>query len=67
MPHGFLGLDGIQEEVGDRRKDYSESRPHSAKGNVAPEDFALGIRFLSSKNPSAKGLYNDVGNLQLAS
>ena len=36
----FLSLDDAREKVGAWRTDYNEHRPHSALGNLAPNEFA---------------------------
>ena len=36
----FLSLEDAQEKISAWRQDYNEQRPHSALGNLAPEEFA---------------------------
>jgi len=38
--HWFMSLEDAREKTEERRRDYNQSRPHSALGNVPPEEYA---------------------------
>ena len=38
--HWFLSLEDACEKVGEWRRDYNENRPHSALGNIPPDEYA---------------------------
>jgi transposase InsO family protein len=41
--HWLLSLDDAKEKVEAWRRDYNEERPHSALGNVTPEEYAAQV------------------------
>jgi len=38
--HWFLSLEDAREKVEEWRRDYNENRPHSALGNIPPDEYA---------------------------
>jgi putative transposase len=38
--HWFLSLEDASEKVEEWRRDYNENRPHSALGNISPDEYA---------------------------
>jgi putative transposase len=41
--HWFLSLDDARDKVEAWQRDYNEERPHSALGNVTPEEYAAQV------------------------
>ena len=46
--HWFLSLEDAREKVEEWRRDYNMNRPHSALGNVTPEEYALQKQLLET-------------------
>jgi putative transposase len=50
--HWFLSLEDAKEKVDAWRREYNRERPHSALGNVSPEEFA------GRRDPGGRALKN---------